>query len=535
MKREARSCSISDTSGHQMPNVLLSNAPEAEVALAQDKPSTEAKLTEEPSLPAPQLALREHRALIDALFDHHGADAASFINRQARALSHLQLSVYDAGSCNHNEAGVVLNNQCFYLSLAAASLSKKWSHDREKECNVGGMSVLRNRSADSDGRETDQTRSLHTLALIFKRTVEQAVLRAHPEWAGSHVGEEVQAFSDFLCYALHSQTSLSHIAVAIFDAESGFVDIYKGIGYQRMERALVKCQAAHKACSGWLRPTDAIASSTIMPQLNVTHSGNSEDEQNFEEYENDVCANGERSGSETKPFKVLGRGIESLSPRIASHGERSQSTPAVTSAAEATVLRGFFANSPPPAQQRRREHAPVKTAKLPNLAVRPGAEDRAHHPNVHSHSSRITKTSPDTATSTLNVHPPTHRMPTAVTPVPKSLRHTPQAGIVRRSHSSQPTTKMHAATSSTHRRQNREVPKRMGDRDQPNIDPHSTDGALEHGEREDAILAGLRSNLLTIRYVPGHYQALIGGSQPTLAELIEVLDAHDILHVTTDG
>jgi len=75
----------------------------------------------------------------------------------------------------------------------------------------------------------------------------------------------------------------------------------------------------------------------------------------------------------------------------------------------------------------------------------------------------------------------------------------------------------------------------MGDRDQPNIDPHSTDGALEHGEREDAILAGLRSNLLTIRYVPGHYQALIGGSQPTLAELIEVLDAHDILHVTTDG
>ena len=55
------------------------------------------------------------------------------------------------------------------------------------------MSVLRNRSADSDGRETDQTRSLHTLALIFKRTVEQAVLRAHPEWAGSHVGEEVSA------------------------------------------------------------------------------------------------------------------------------------------------------------------------------------------------------------------------------------------------------------------------------------------------------------------------------------------------------
>lgn len=33
---------------------------------------------------------------------------------------------------------------------------------------------------------------LHQLALYYKRVLEQAVLRAHPEWAGSHVGEEVR-------------------------------------------------------------------------------------------------------------------------------------------------------------------------------------------------------------------------------------------------------------------------------------------------------------------------------------------------------
>ena len=45
------------------------------------------------------------------------------------------------------------------------------------------------------------------------------------------VGEEVQAFSDFLVYTLESQTIVSDWAVVVFDTCSGFADIYKGKGY----------------------------------------------------------------------------------------------------------------------------------------------------------------------------------------------------------------------------------------------------------------------------------------------------------------
>jgi hypothetical protein len=47
------------------------------------------------------------------------------------------------------------------------------------------------------------------------------------------VGEEVQAFSDFLVYTLDSQTLLSDWAVVVFDSTSGFCDIYKGQQYEK--------------------------------------------------------------------------------------------------------------------------------------------------------------------------------------------------------------------------------------------------------------------------------------------------------------
>ena len=46
---------------------------------------------------------------------------------------------------------------------------------------------------------------------------EAAVLRAHPEWADKQVGEDLQAFSDFLFFVLSgSHALLSELAVAIF-------------------------------------------------------------------------------------------------------------------------------------------------------------------------------------------------------------------------------------------------------------------------------------------------------------------------------
>uniref|UniRef100_A0A7S3B8Y0 Uncharacterized protein n=1 Tax=Haptolina ericina TaxID=156174 RepID=A0A7S3B8Y0_9EUKA len=66
--------------------------------------------------------------------------------------------------------------------------------------------------------------------------MEAAVLRAHPEWGGSRVGDEVQAFSDFLFYVLDSPTLISELAIAIFDSESGFVEIFSGSQYKKSER-----------------------------------------------------------------------------------------------------------------------------------------------------------------------------------------------------------------------------------------------------------------------------------------------------------
>ena len=75
------------------------------------------------------------------------------------------------------------------------------------------------------------TRSQET-ALHFKRVVEAAVLAAHPEWADTQVGEDLQAFSDFLFYVLNgSNALLSELAIAVFDATSGGVEIYRGLHY----------------------------------------------------------------------------------------------------------------------------------------------------------------------------------------------------------------------------------------------------------------------------------------------------------------
>ncbi|KAK1743901.1 hypothetical protein QTG54_005498 [Skeletonema marinoi] len=73
------------------------------------------------------------------------------------------------------------------------------------------------------------------LALQLKRAIEAAVMLVHPDWASSGmVGEEVQAFSDFLVYALDSDSVLGHWSIAVFDEASGFVDVYRGRHYGKI-------------------------------------------------------------------------------------------------------------------------------------------------------------------------------------------------------------------------------------------------------------------------------------------------------------
>jgi len=161
--------------------------------------------------PRVDLELREHRALVEAWFEREGANLEAAATALQLALSALGLTVKDVGTTNRNERGETMANQCFYLSLARAFL---------REDATSG---------------TEPARSLiDETALTFKRVIEAAVLRSHPEWAGTQVGDDLQAFSDFLFFVLGSGSGnalLSELAVAIFDSTSGAVEVFRGIHY----------------------------------------------------------------------------------------------------------------------------------------------------------------------------------------------------------------------------------------------------------------------------------------------------------------
>jgi len=178
--------------------------------------------------------LKEHRDLVRELYQNHGQDIADNLQQQNFALERLGLCKKEAGSQNYNEKNELIRNSCFYLSLASSYLS-----------GIGALAVWDKAGGDIGDpdktllREADDALIKET-ALQLKRVIEAAVLTAHPEWAAKGmVGEEVQAFSDFLVYILESQTIISDWAVLVFDTSSGFVDVYKGQNYKDEEEGTV--------------------------------------------------------------------------------------------------------------------------------------------------------------------------------------------------------------------------------------------------------------------------------------------------------
>lgn len=175
--------------------------------------------------------LKEHHNLVRELYQSHGQDLDDHLHRQNFALEQLGLCQKEAGSQNYNEKKDLIRNSCFYLGLAASYLS-----------GIGALTVwdkVDEEIVDPDTallREGDEALIKDT-ALQLKRLIEAAVLAAHPEWAAQgKVGEQVQAFSDFLVYTLESQTIISDWAVVVFDTSSGFVDMYKGQNYKDEEQ-----------------------------------------------------------------------------------------------------------------------------------------------------------------------------------------------------------------------------------------------------------------------------------------------------------
>jgi DnaJ-domain-containing protein 1 len=164
--------------------------------------------------------LKSHRQLVQELFQADGMDLQKCVEQQLAALDLLSLTVKDAGAINRNEQNEPISNSCFYLSLAMSYL---W-----------GIGALSHQDTPED--DPSLLLLLQETALQLKRTIEAAVVKAHPEWClRGQVGEEVQAFSDFLVYTLDSPTLLSDWAVVVYDTTSGFVDIYKGKHYDTLQ------------------------------------------------------------------------------------------------------------------------------------------------------------------------------------------------------------------------------------------------------------------------------------------------------------
>ena len=198
--------------------------------------------------------LQDHRRLVNDLFQADGMDLNACVTKQKAALDMLGLAFRDAGANNRNERNEIIHNSCFYLSLATSYL---WG--------IGALSL----NKETDGGDDDDDELLvGETALQLKRTIEAAVVKAHPEWAvQGKVGEEVQAFSDFLVYTLDSQTLLSDWAVVIFDATSGFCDIYKGRHYE-YHSAMQSNTITLRYIPGHYQPLIPSASFARRPSLN---------------------------------------------------------------------------------------------------------------------------------------------------------------------------------------------------------------------------------------------------------------------------
>ena len=135
--------------------------------------------------------LKEHRNLVRELYTNHGHDMDAHIKRQASMLEKLGLRAKDAGSQSINEKNERINNSCFYLSLSCSYLS-----------GIGALEVWD--VYDNAGLEHDRALLeksdadlIMDTALSLKRTIEAAVLSAHPEWAAQ--GEKITSFG-FVSY-----------------------------------------------------------------------------------------------------------------------------------------------------------------------------------------------------------------------------------------------------------------------------------------------------------------------------------------------
>jgi len=132
-------------------------------------------------------------------------------------LAALGLERLDVGSTNLSEGGTVLSNQCFYLAIA-----RSWLADA---AHGGGLLVR-----DS--------------ALQLKREIEARVLHVRGSSAERDLGEEREAYADYLACAMRGEGpedaggggTAADLAIAVFASCSGGLEAYEGSGYAQLPR-----------------------------------------------------------------------------------------------------------------------------------------------------------------------------------------------------------------------------------------------------------------------------------------------------------
>lgn len=159
-------------------------------------------------------------------------------------LQGIGLMRLDVGSTNLSEDGQMLGNQCFYLSIA-----RSWLADAAQ----GGGLLVR----DS--------------ALQLKREIESCVVVARGAAAFRDVGEESEAYTDYLeCAVRGEESAIADLAIAIFVSTYGVLEVYEGKGYSRLPR---EQQVANLALV-WHRPGhfEAIVAAGTQGKPNISLS-----------------------------------------------------------------------------------------------------------------------------------------------------------------------------------------------------------------------------------------------------------------------
>lgn len=173
-----------------------------------------------------QAAVLESCSMASGRAPTNGSAPPQMVAKLEGLASELGLERMDVGSTNLSEVGDLLSNQCFYLAI-----SRSWLADAAR----GGGLLIR----DS--------------ALQLKREIEGRVLEVRGDAA--HVGDEIEACTDFLACAMRGEgaasgSAVADLAVVIFASTSGTLEAYEGQGYSRLPR---EQQVANLALV-WHRP-----------------------------------------------------------------------------------------------------------------------------------------------------------------------------------------------------------------------------------------------------------------------------------------